>query len=381
MFRGTGACPGSGLTQIAEVTGTTYMDTTVSGGTIYSYRIAAFDDGEACLSTQGICASATAAGVCSLAPSFAGAASAGNQNGAVCGINVNWAAAGGNCGAGSSLRYNIYRATSTGFTPGAGNRIGTCLTASSLSDTGLTFGQRYHYVVRAEDLGATGSGGACSGVEDGNIVERSAVPTGPDTNLFIDNVEAGPASWVATGSGAGADWSIVTTQANSPSRSWFVPDPAAASSRTLTAAAPVAVPASPPAVLEFFHRYSTEARFDGGVLEYSLDGGTTWSGILAAQGTVPANPARFLSGGYNDVMAAGGAFGAVNAWHGSFNAAWIRTTVDLTDFAGRSVTWRLRFGADISVAGTGWWVDDIRVYFGSSCSSIADVLFTNGFEP
>jgi len=381
VFRGTGACPGSGLTQIAEVTGTTYMDTTVSGGTIYSYRIAAFDDGEACLSTQGICASATAAGVCSLAPSFAGAASAGNQNGAVCGINVNWAAAGGNCGAGSSLRYNVYRATSTGFTPGAGNRIGTCLTASSLSDTGLTFGQRYHYVVRAEDLGATGSGGACSGVEDGNIVERSAVPTGPDTNLFIDNVEAGPASWVATGSGAGADWSIVTTQANSPSRSWFVPDPAAASSRTLTAAAPVAVPASPPAVLEFFHRYSTEARYDGGVLEYSLDGGTTWSGILAAQGTVPANPARFLSGGYNDVMAAGGAFGAVNAWHGSFNAAWIRTTVDLTDFAGRSVTWRLRFGADISVAGTGWWVDDIRVYFGSSCSSIADVLFTNGFEP
>ena len=381
VFRGTGACPGSGFTQIAEVTGTTYVDTTVSGGTLYSYRIAAFDDGEACLSTQGTCASATAAGVCSLAPSFAGAASAGSQNGAVCGINVNWAAAGGNCGAGSSLRYNVYRATSTGFTPGAGNRIGTCLTASSLSDTGLTFGQRYHYVVRAEDLGATGSGGACSGVEDGNIVERSAVPTGPDTNLFIDNVEAGPASWVATGSGAGADWSIVTTQANSPSRSWFVPDPAAASSRTLTAAAPVAVPASPPAVLEFFHRYSTEARFDGGVLEYSLDGGTTWSGILAAQGTVPANPARFLSGGYNDVMAADGALGAVNAWHGSFNAAWIRTTVDLTDFAGRSVTWRLRFGADSSVAGTGWWVDDIRVYFGSSCSSIADVLFTNGFEP
>jgi len=381
VFRGTGACPGSGFTQIAEVTGTTYVDTTVSGGTLYSYRIAAFDDGEACLSTQGTCASATAAGVCSLAPSFAGAASAGSQNGAVCGINVNWAAAGGNCGAGSSLRYNVYRATSTGFTPGAGNRIGTCLTASSLSDTGLTFGQRYHYVVRAEDLGATGSGGACSGVEDGNIVERSAVPTGPDTNLFIDNVEAGPASWVATGSGAGADWSIVTTQANSPSRSWFVPDPAAATSRTLTAAAPVAVPASPPAVLEFFHRYSTEARFDGGVLEYSLDGGTTWSGILAAQGTVPANPARFLSGGYNDVMAADGALGAVNAWHGSFNAAWIRTTVDLTDFAGRSVTWRLRFGADSSVAGTGWWVDDIRVYFGSSCSSIADVLFTNGFEP
>jgi hypothetical protein len=381
VFRGTGACPGTGFTQVAEVTGTTFSDTTVSGGSTYSYRIAAFDDGEACLSTQGTCTSAAATGVCTLAPSFAGATAASNQNGAVCGINVTWAAAGGNCGAGSNLRYNVYRATTAGFTPGAANRIGTCLTTNNLSDTGLTFGQTYRYVVRAEDLGATGSGGACGGVEDTNVVERSAVPTGPDTNLFIDNVESGPAAWVAAGSGAGADWSIVTTQANSPTRSWFVPDPDNTSTRTLTAAAPVAVPASPPAVLEFFHRYATEASWDGGVLEYSLDGGTTWSGILAAQGTVPANPARFLSGGYNGVMSGGSPFGAVNAWHGNFNTAWIRTTVDLADFAGRSVTFRLRFASDSSVAGTGWWVDDIRVYYGSSCSAVADLLFTNGFEP
>lgn len=381
VFRGTGACPGTGFIQVAEVTGTTFSDTTVSGGSTYSYRIAAFDDGEACLSTQGTCTSAAATGVCTLAPSFAGAATASNQNGAVCGITVNWAAAGGNCGAGSNLRYNVYRATTAGFTPGAANRIGTCLTANTLSDTGLAFGQTYRYVVRAEDLGATGAGGACGGVEDTNVVERSAVPTGPDTNLFIDNVETGPANWVAAGTGAGANWSIVATQANSPTNSWFVPDPSTTSSRTLTGAAAVAVPASPPAVLEFFHRYATEANYDGGVLEYSLDGGTTWSGILAGQGAVPANPARFLSGGYNGVMNASGAFGAVPAWHGNFNTAWIRTAVDLTDFAGRSVTFRLRFGADSSVAGTGWWVDDIRVYFGSSCSSIADGLFANGFEP
>jgi hypothetical protein len=37
--------------------------------------------------------------------------------------------------------------------------------------------------------------------------------------------------------------------------------------------------------------------------------------------------------------------------------------------------------AQRSVPGIGWWVDDIRVHSGSSCPSIADVLFTHGFEP
>ena len=50
---------------------------------------------------------------------------------------------------------------------------------------------------------------------------------------------------------------------------------------------------------------NTEATFDGYVVEYSLDGGTTWSDILAAQGTVPANPNRFLLNPYNSTLSTG----------------------------------------------------------------------------
>ena len=55
-------------------------------------------------------------------------------------------------------------------------------------------------------------------------------------------------------------------------------------------------------MLSFWQRYDTEPNFDGHVLEYSLDGGTTWSDILAAQGTVPANLNRFLLNGYNSTI-------------------------------------------------------------------------------
>ena len=72
-------------------------------------------------------------------------------------------------------------------------------------------------------------------------------------------------------------------------------------------------------VLSFFQRYDTENTFDGHVLEYSLDGGTTWTDILAAQGTVPANLNRFLLNGYNSTISVnfGSPIGGRRAWSAS----------------------------------------------------------------
>jgi len=64
------------------------------------------------------------------------------------------------------------------FTPAAGNRIATCINATNLTDTGMTSGQTYFYVVRAED-GTTVNGGPCNGGnEETNVVIRSATPLG-----------------------------------------------------------------------------------------------------------------------------------------------------------------------------------------------------------
>ena len=211
-------------------------------------------------------------------------------------------------------------------------------------------------------------------------MQRSATATGPDSNSFVDRMESGSANWAVAGTGAGADFTLSTAQANSPTRSSFVVDATNVSDRFLTLATPVTVPTSPGVTLEFFHRYSTEATFDGGVLEYSLDG-TTWSDILAAQGSVPANPARFIAGGYTGPLTGSGAYPNRPAWHGAANTSWLRVAVNLADFSGRNVRFRWRFGTDSSVGGVGWFIDDVRVYFGSSCSNVPEgLIFRSGFE-
>ena len=51
--------------------------------------------------------------------------------------------------------YNVYRSTTSGFTPGAGNLIASGVTSESYSNTGLTASTTYYYVVEALDTFGT----------------------------------------------------------------------------------------------------------------------------------------------------------------------------------------------------------------------------------
>src|SRR5262249_19729041 len=59
---------------------------------------------------------------------------------------LTWTAATDNTGV---VRYDVYRSTTSGFTPGPANRVGQP-TTTSYTDTGLAAGT-YYYVVAAED--------------------------------------------------------------------------------------------------------------------------------------------------------------------------------------------------------------------------------------
>ncbi len=384
VFRANGGCPGSGYQLLAEVDGVTnYVDGTVSGGSIYSYRVASFDEVAECPSPQSDCTSATATGTCSLPPTFAGLTSATTNGTQECAIALSWPAASGNCGAGSDIRYNVYRSSTPGFTPDPGTLFESCRTTPGLVDIDVSAGVVQHYIVRAEDLGASPANGQCSGVEETNVVARSAAPFGPDTVLFEDDVEGGPAAWTVSGSGGGANFAIVGTASNSPTQSWFVPNPSVVSDRRLALANPITLAPGTNAVLQFAHRYATENTFDGGVLEYSVDGGTNWFDILAAGGGVPANAQRFLQGGYTGTLSTSwdNPIGGRQAWSGT-SGTFVTSRVDLADFGGRSVLLRFRFGSDRSVSATGWWIDDIRVSEGTACGPvIIEEIFADGFEP
>jgi len=382
VYRAQGACPGGTRVQIAEVTSPSFSDSTVSGGTSYSYSVSAIRDG--CESTASSCSAATALGACNLPPTFAGLSGASNNASSSCAIGLTWPAASAQCGSAAALRYNVYRATSADFAADASTLLASCLSTLSHTDSTVAPGATYHYLVRAEDSAAGNGSGRCGGVEESNLVRRSAAAFGPTLSLLADDIETGAGNWTVSGSGSvGANFSIVSSASNSPTRSWFVPDPNAVSDRQLSLNSVLRLGSG--AELVFFHRYQTEAGnsigYDGGVLEYSLDG-LVWSDILAGSGAVPANPQRFLAGGYDRTISTdfGSALAGRAAWSGN-NGSFQRVRVDLTDFAGRDLRLRWRFASDSSVAGTGWWIDDVRVLQATSCSTTdPNLVFKHGFE-
>lgn len=379
VYRADGTCPGTNWTLVGNnVTGTSYADTTVSGAATYSYAVSSFKDSETCESVQSSCTSVTATGLCTLSPTFAGATSASSSAAASCGVDVNWSAGTNRC-SGGALKYNVFRSTSASFTPNAGNRVSSCQAATTFHDSGVNNGTRYYYITTAEDSTTTSTGTCNGGNESINAVTQSAVPAGAPAVAFTDAIEAGTTSWTAAGTGAvGANFSVVTTQAHSPTHSWFAPDPNNLSDRTLSTTAAIAVGAN--AKLDFWHRVDTEDTFDGAVLEYSLDG-TTWSDILAANGAVPANANRFTEGGYTDTISTAydSTIGGRRAWSGS-SGGFVHVVVDLGDMNARNVYLRWRMATDNSTTGAGYWLDDVTIQSATSCSSGGDVIFKDGFE-
>lgn len=156
-------------------------------------------------------------------PDFAGAQSAG-QMGGTCGIRVEWDAATPLCSTGMS--YNVYRSTSSGFTPGSTNRIASCVSDLYYEDTsGLSSGTSYYYVVRAED-GSSGAGGPCNGgYEDDNTVRVSETITGGTQELLNDAFESSTDwtnNWTVTtgpGSHTCGAWKRASTSSQRPPNS------------------------------------------------------------------------------------------------------------------------------------------------------------------
>ncbi|HEY5668383.1 MAG TPA: M4 family metallopeptidase, partial [Anaerolineales bacterium] len=116
----------------------------------------------------------------------------------------------------------------------------------------------------------------------------------------------------------------------------------------------VVLPVGNPAYMRFNHAYGFESPdWDGGVLEYSTDGGSSWT---------DAGP-LFIDNGYNgaihsnDANPLTGRSGFVANSNG-----YISSRLDLASLAGGNVKFRFRIGTDGLVGDWGWFIDDIRIY-------------------
>ena len=169
---------------------------------------------------------------------------------------------------------------------------------------------------------------------------------------FADDIENGPNLWSEEAVYKGvANWSISTIQAYSGTNAWFIPDPATVSDSRLWIAQPFAV--LPGSRLTFWQRYHFEGPgYDGGILEISTDGGTSWTNL----------DKHITSSGYNGVIDTrfGNPLAGLPGWIGDQDA-WTQVTVDLSPYSGNSAQVRWRIGSDTSIGDQGWFVDDVYV--------------------
>lgn len=170
-----------------------------------------------------------------------------------------------------------------------------------------------------------------------------------------------PAGWTVTTESGGTAFVNSTANPSTPPNAAFALDPLTVGGGTSLVSPTIAI-SSAAATLSFRHSYDTEAGWDGGVLEISINGGA-FQDILAAGGS-------FVTNGYNGQLGSGtnNPIANRNAWNGN-SLGYLTTTARLpAAAAGQNVQFRWRFGADDNTAATGWYIDDVKVIGNYQCS-------------
>jgi hypothetical protein len=162
---------GGPYTQVGTSSGTSYVDASLTNGTKYFYVVSAVDSsGE---STNSAEVSATPAAPASPPPTPANLqAVAGNAE-----ISLSWSASAG------ASSYDVKRSATSG---GPYTQIATPST-NSYSDTRLTNGTTYYYVVCAANSAGQSSNSA-------QVNATPAAPANPDVTIIIDPTKAHPIS-------------------------------------------------------------------------------------------------------------------------------------------------------------------------------------------
>ena len=184
--------------------------------------------------------------------------------------------------------------------------------------------------------------------------------------LFYDDMESGTTKWTFGAIAGSNRWQLDSPadygpNAHSGLHSLYAYDlPATVTDSFARFKTAVAVPAD--AYLHFSQAYGFEDYFfigtiDGGVLEYSTNGGSSWTDAGSL----------FVNNGYNGTVYSdsdnplGGRAAFVGDSHG-----YISSRVDLSSLANLNVIFRWRMGLDTGGNDFGWWLDDVQIY---TCSS------------
>jgi hypothetical protein len=190
-----------------------------------------------------------------------------------------------------------------------------------------------------------------------------------------DDVECGSPSWTPAGSpalDAAAGWRRL--EAAALDHRWLGPDAGSGPKDQFLVSPALQVSAAGSFGFTFRHRYdfesdATPTYYDGGVIEISTDGGTSWTDIGAS--ATPGYDGA-VSSCCSNPLAGRAAYGASNATYPAFETVSVNLG---TAYQGAAVRVRFRVGADEASGGSGWEIDDI-VFTGIAntpfCTLLAD---------
>ncbi len=268
-----------------------------------------------------------------------------------------------------AISYRVDIALDAGFT----SIVQTIETSntSAVPDNALDTVTEYFWRVTALNNCGGGVMSAVNSFTTGDFTTGTAAacPAGTSANVvFFDDIESGLNGWTRPAAPVGTNtWTQSSARAFSGT-AWFAQDLDSSSDQYLVSPSIVLPAASQqPISLAFWNFQSMEANdgqdadacWDGGLLEVSTDGGSSFTQIPTAQ---------LLRDPYNGLITnnAASPISDLSAWcaNAAVPASGEQTDIvvaDLNALAGQTVQFRFRIGTDSAVGDEGWYIDNVTV--------------------
>ncbi|NDE85286.1 MAG: hypothetical protein EB056_04570, partial [Verrucomicrobia bacterium] len=181
------------------------------------------------------------------------------------------------------------------------------------------------------------------------------------SSLAAENFEGAVSGWTSayTNTGSSNGWNLSTNSYKSASKAYLATAPSSRSTAYLTSPS-YAIPAGATNLqIRFWHSYNFQSNRDGGRLELSNDGGSTWFAMETTN-----TDETFSSLPYNGTISTSSSdFNLKKAWTGS-SSGFVETAITIntpSKYAGRNLRIRWVLASNTGTSSVGWYIDDLVV--------------------
>jgi len=188
------------------------------------------------------------------------------------------------------------------------------------------------------------------------VVDSTYLAPARDT-LFYDNMENGTGAWSISNASNLQNWTLTTNDNCGSIAAWHAVELegiTTTENQYLTLSLN-AIGAD--AELVFNHWFNTEANWDGGTVEISDDGGSSWTDLEP----------YMTQNGYNNYIKNN----PIDSAFAGSSEGCIETKIDLSDFSGANALIRFNFYYDYYEVGDGWYINDVSIISNDAVTNIA----------